>query len=150
MKALPIVAGAVCAALLFSVPASAEGGPRARMAVAYLFKNADLNGNGVLDPAEIAEMRMRAFERADADGDGTISRAEQDRAAGRRARRAEMAWLAGEERLDRLDADGDGAISRAEFASAPRPGFAIVDTNADGALDRAEIERFLAILAEAR
>ena len=93
---------------------------------------------------------MRAFQRADANGDGVISQVEMQKASEKRQRRADMARMMGEERIDRFDTNGDGSISRAEFQSAPRPGFALVDVNSDGAIDRAEIDRIAAIIAQSR
>lgn len=148
-KFLPL-AGVLGAAFLLATPASAENGFGARMMVNLLFQKGDANANGQLDPDEIAALRMHAFQRADANGDGTVSRAEQEEAASRRARRADMARMMGEEQIGRFDMNGDGAISLSEFESAPRPGFALIDVNSDGAIDRSEMDRFMAILAEAR
>lgn len=117
MKAYLPIAGAVCAGLLVASPAAAENGFGARTMANFLFQTGDANGNGRLDPDEIAALRMRAFERADADGNGTISRAEQENAVARRARRADMARMMGEEQIGRFDMNGDGAISLAEYES---------------------------------
>ncbi|GAB4352808.1 MAG: hypothetical protein Kow0026_10590 [Oricola sp.] len=150
MKMMLPLAGAVCAGVLLAAPAAADGGLGAKMMANVLFQAGDTNGNGRLDPDEISAMRTRAFERADANGDGMITRAEQEKAAAHRTRRADMARMMGEQQIDRYDADGDGNISFAEFQAAPRPGFALVDINSDGAIDRSEMDRFVAILANMR
>lgn len=151
MKHSKAIAGALCVGLVAITPAAAaETGFGARMVVKILFQTADTDGNGRLDPAEIAAMRARGFERADVNGDDMISAAELKAAMEKRKRRADMARMMGEEQIDRFDTDGDGNISRAEFEAAPRPGFALVDINADGAIDRAEMDRIATILAESR
>lgn len=150
MKKTLLIACALVAGGVMAAPAAADNGVAARMLTNFLFQNGDSNDNGRLDPSEIAELRLRAFQRADVDGNGVISAAEQESAAARRARRAEMARFVGDEQLDRFDLDKDGQVSLAEFEAAPRPAFAMVDINGDGALDRAEIDRVVAIISEAR
>jgi|GEM_PF-6462841 len=151
MKSSIAIAGAVSAALAAAMPAAAaENGVGVQLFVRMLFQTGDTNGDGRLDTAEIEVLRMRAFQRADANGDGVISQVEMQKASEKRQRRAGMARMMGEERVDQFDTNGDGSISRAEFQSAPRPGFALVDVNSDGAIDRAEIDRIAAIIAESR
>ena len=150
MKMLIPVAGALCAGLVLAAPASADNQLGARLLLNFVFQNGDANDDGRLDPGEIAAMRLQAFERADADGNGSISRAEQQAAAARRARRADLARMMGDEGFDRFDVNGDGSVSLAEYEAGPRPGFALVDIDGDGAIDRAEMDRVLAIIAEAR
>jgi len=151
MKSTIALAGALSATLVAAMPAAAaENGVGVQLFVRMLFQTGDTNRDGRLDAGEIEVLRMRTFQRADANGDGVISQIEMQKAAEKRQRRADMARMMGEERIDQFDTNGDGSISRAEFQSAPRPGFAMVDINADGAIDRAEIDRIAAILAEAR
>ena len=126
------------AALLITAPALAHDhkGPRADLdgdgQVTRLefdtqanarFDAIDTNFDGVLTEAERRaygderrdERRERRFERLDADGDGSISRAEMEAAdATRDARREER-----RERMKaRFDTDGDGMVSEAERAAA--------------------------------
>ena len=150
MRTFIPIAGALCAGLVLATPASAGDTAGARLFVNIMFQMGDKDSNGQLDPAEIAALRLQAFERADKDGDGTLSRPELEAAVARQKRRADMARAMGDEQIQRFDLDGDGAITRAEFETAPRPGFALVDVNSDGALDRAEIDRILSIIAQAR
>lgn len=151
MKSTYAIAGAMSAVLAAAMPAAAaENGAGVQLFVRMLFQTGDTNGDGRLDAGEIEVLRMRAFARADANGDGVISQAEMKKAAEKRQRRADMARMMGEERIDQFDTNGDGSISRAEFQSAPRPGFALVDVNSDGAIDRAEIDRIAAIISESR
>ncbi|MFZ2102813.1 MAG: EF-hand domain-containing protein [Oricola sp.] len=150
MKHHPLIAGALFAGILAAGPAAAGNGFGAKMLVNMLFQTGDANGNGRLDPDEIAALRMRGFERADANHDNRISKEEQQAAASRQQRRADMARAIGDGQMDRFDADGDGTVTRAEFENAPRPGFALADIDADGALDRAEMDRILSLMASAR
>jgi len=150
MKSKFALAGVLSATLVAAMPAAADNGLGAKMFVRMLFQTGDTNGDGRLDAGEIEALRMRGFERADANGDGVISKAEMQKASEKRQRRADMARMMGEERIDQFDTNGDGSISRAEFQSAPRPGFALVDVNSDGAIDRSEIDRIVAIISETR
>jgi Ca2+-binding EF-hand superfamily protein len=79
------------------------------------FDEVDANKDGQLDAAEVnayreqmrVEMRAKALERwkaADADGDGSVSRAE-----------AEVSMPRVAERFEKFDANGDGRISRDEM-----------------------------------
>lgn len=76
--------------------------------------NADRNGQ--ITRAEFVDARIQRLRAIDANGDGTITTAEQSDA--KRARRAER--LNG--RFDRFDADRNGSISRAEFEARPDRG----------------------------
>lgn len=112
----------------------------------------DTNNDGVLDAAELRASREQTFERADADGDGYLTRGESEAAvmAGdvvrssrglgallpRRFGNAETA----KQRFERLDADGDGRISEQEFVDAPHP-LLRFDRDGDDAVTREEIER---------
>jgi len=92
------------------------------------------------------------FRRADADGNGMVSRAEAERAAPLLAKQ-----------FDAIDANRDGQISAEEIRAFRRAGrserrargsskfdqyFARADTDGDGALSRAEAERGLPRLAK--
>ena len=115
------------------------------------FDTWDKNGDGQLDTAEMkahheamhGEMRAKRHERwaaADADGNGSLSRAE----AG-----ASMPYLAGS--FDEIDGDKDGELTRAEVhayrAQSGQPmhsrhgeRFKAADTDGDGAIDLAEAQ----------
>jgi hypothetical protein len=150
-KIVTTVAAALAASTLVAGPASAaENGAGMRLFAKLVFDMGDTNRDGSLDIDEIAALRMRGFDRADTNGDGLLSKAEQDAAAAKRKRRGEMASLAGEGHLERLDADGDGSVSRTEFRDAPRPFLELIDANADGAIDRDEMNRLAGIIARAR
>lgn len=73
---------------------------------------ADADGDGRLSRAEFVSQRLQRLSAADANGDGSVSADEMRAAAqARRAGRADV-------RFDRLDANNDGMVSRAEFDTA--------------------------------
>ncbi|MDB5455466.1 MAG: hypothetical protein JWP92_1051 [Caulobacter sp.] len=75
------------------------------------FKRMDRNGDGIIDKAELAEIRKMTAERAPGRPDMTAE----------------------------LDADKDGQITQAEAAAAQKASFAALDKNGDGVLDAAEL-----------
>lgn len=99
----------------------------------------DANGDGSIDRAEAARMpRLAAkFDQLDTNKDGKLSAAERpQRAPGKHAGKRGG-------RLQALDADKDGRISRTE-AAAGKAGFVqrfdAMDTNQDGYLDRTDMQ----------
>lgn len=109
-----------------------------------ILERADRNGDGTITSEEIREMRAESFERLDRNDDGTISSEDSPRAFGQR--RFEQA-------VDRLrstfDNDNNGAISRSEFVDGPIPIMERADTNGDGVLDESELAAARENLGEA-
>jgi hypothetical protein len=130
-----------------------------------MFAKMDANKDGKLDAADRAakhaEMQAKMFASLDADGNGSISKAEWDQhSADRVAKRAERGekradvGAAGEGKRDgmrghhgkrgghgmrgghggwmKADADGDKAITQAEFQTAALARFDAADANKDG------------------
>lgn len=104
---------------------------------------ADADGDGNLTRAELTQQVNERFATLDADGDGSVTEAE--RQAARESRQAE--------RFARLDANGDGAISPAEMQAGheKRAGAggrhdrggkdrAGLDADGDGTVSRADFE----------
>ena len=75
-----------------------------------------------------------AFRRADANGDGALTRAEADAAARRIGPGARDAGAM----FDRADADGNGRATLAETMAGPMTLFDRADRNRDGRLEPAE------------
>ncbi len=142
LKRTLIAALLLIPAVGFAADGTAPG--KGQRAAGWL-KKADADRNGTLSRAEFAEaMPLLAdkFDRIDANKDGRLSRREY-RAwmkAHKGARRAQTP-----DRFGHADADGDGAISRAEAAShAPRLAkkFDQIDINKDGRLTQDEMRAY--------
>ena len=161
-------------AALIAVPVlAAPGGDRnavqtradAQTRAAEMFARMDVNKDGKLDAADRAakraEMQAKKFASLDADGNGSISKAEWDQhgadRAAKRAERGERRAAAGEasdgkrhgmrghhgkrggghhgmggRMMGKADTDGDKAISQAEFQTAALARFDAADANKDG------------------
>jgi len=151
MKHAEGFAAALLAALACSAAGATEwGGPLPQR----IFDRLDVNGDAVVDAAEIESARRAMFDRADLDGDGYVTELEAQelfdvlRSSGGSAQRpilrsrwaarrpAEQANL-----LARFDANGDGRVGEAEFLRPAYPFVARFDANNDGLLTRAEVEQ---------
>lgn len=123
-----------------------------------MFAKMDANKDGKLDAtdraAQRAERQAKIFASLDADGNGSISKAEWDKhgadRAAKRAERGEKRAEAGEGKrhgmrgghgkrgghhgmmMGKADTDGDKAISQAEFQTAALARFDAADANKDG------------------
>lgn len=89
------------------------------------FAAADLDGDGVVDEAEVVNDAIVGFVATDTDGDGLISAPdleEADRAA-----------------LPGLDANGDGRLDFSEMIARKLAQFAAADTDGDGVLSLEEV-----------
>jgi hypothetical protein len=137
----------------------------AQAAATAQFAKMDANKDGKLDAADRsaqrAEMQAKMFAGLDADGNGSISKAEWDKhsadRAAKRAERGEKRAAAGEpgegkrdgmrgghhgkrgghhgmggRMMGKADTDGDKAISQAEFQTAALARFDAADANKDG------------------
>ena len=99
----------------------------------------DADGDGVVTAAEYDASGLARFQRMDQNHDGVIDKAEiaqirQMMAERMGAQPGRPDMLAG------LDANTDGQITQAEAAAAQKARFAALDKNGDGKLDAAEIE----------
>jgi Ca2+-binding EF-hand superfamily protein len=109
------------------------------------FKKADADANGTLSRAEVEKSLPRLagkFDQIDANKDGQLTRAEL--AAWKKAHKGERRAKAAE-RFRHADTDGDGAISRAEAEkNAPRLAkkFDLIDANKDGKLTQDELRAY--------
>ena len=118
-----LLAGTAVAAQTAPVPA-----PQDRPMRGDLFAKADANGDGVITKTEfLADVDAR-FAKMDANKDGKL--AKDERPGGGEGRGGRM--------MGRADTDGDGAISLAEQRAQATRRFDRVDTNKDGKIDKAE------------
>ncbi len=132
----------ILAAALFLAPsAHAQSGEGLK-----LFDKADANRDGIITRAEYGAARMRNFSKLDRDGDGALTDADFKRIARFRPDAAKQLQTM----LQRADANGDGRVTRAEFAASPFPIFDRVDANHDGRVDARELAAAKARMAQMR
>ena len=118
---------------------AAKGGHRGH------FKTADADGNGTLSRAEVEKSMPRLaekFDQIDTNKDGQLSRGELS--AWKKAHKGERRAKAAE-RFKHADANGDGKISRIEAEqNAPRLAkkFDAIDANKDGQLTQDELRAY--------
>jgi Ca2+-binding EF-hand superfamily protein len=109
------------------------------------FKKADADGNGMLSRAEVEKSMPRLaekFDEIDTNKDGQLSRGELS--AWKKAHKGERQAKAAE-RFKHADTNGDGRISRAESEqNAPRLAkkFDAIDANKDGQLTQEELRAY--------
>ena len=108
-----------------------------------LLERADANGDGTITAAEFTDARAKMFTRLDRNNDGYLTKDDTPRLALRRSGNGERM----QDMLLMLDKDGDGRISRDEFVNSPSLLFQRADTNHDGAIDQAELAAFKAAMA---
>lgn len=167
------LAAALVAVPVLAAPGGADDNAvqtraEAQARATQMFAKMDANKDGRLDAtdraAQRAERQAKRFASLDADGNGSISKAEWDQhGADRTAKRAERrekraaAGEAGEGKrhhgmrgghgkrgghrgmmIGKADTDGDKAISQAEFQTAALARFDAADANKDGQVTREE------------
>ena len=131
-RPLKTLAAAVLFAGLTTV-AHAQMGPGGGRA------NLDADGDGVVTAAEYEASGVARFQRMDQNHDGVIDKAEIAQIRQMMAER--MAAQPGRpDMLAGLDANDDGQITQAEVVAAQKARFKALDKNGDGKLDAAEIE----------
>ncbi len=160
------LAAALVAVPVLAAPGGADGNAvqtraDAQARATQMFAKMDANKDGKLDAtdraAQRAERQAKTFASLDADGNGSISKAEWDKhgadRAAKRAERGEKRAAAGEAgegkrhgmrgghgkrgghhgmMMGKADTDGDKAISQAEFQTAALARFDAADANKDG------------------
>ena len=146
----------VVVVLLLASSVAAASAPVQRSRLFEQWKKADASGDGELSRSEAARVpRLAAhFDTIDRDGNGRLS-AEEVR-AWRKAVAASRRTPVGrrfDQYFKQADIDGDGALSRAEIeAGLPRMAgkFGRIDSDRNGRLTREEIENWFALRRSAR
>lgn len=159
---------AAVSVIALALPMTALAGPKGGKGGGHgeMLSKLDTNADGAVSKDEVNAHRAAKFAEVDADKDGKISKAEADaqhasmkaakgegKAQGRGKRSNEEGAAQGgghEQMFARLDTDSDGFVTLAEFNAKPLPGFDRMDTNADGALSKEEIDAAKAKMKEKR
>lgn len=114
------------------------------------FTALDADANGQITAEELAAAQTTRFATADANTDGGLSAAEI--VAQIEARRAEMLAARAQRMIEEQDANADGLLQADEVQDDREPRaaviFAMLDTNEDGAVDQAEFDAGLAMMAD--
>ncbi len=139
-RTLTLAIAALATAVAASNALANEDGKRAH-GPRHLFERADADKDGVITRAEVDAMHAEMFARIDADGDGFASKEELAKAREKADQeRKEKRMTKSQKRFQRMDADGDGQLSAEEFAARGAPMFERLDTDGDDAITREEIE----------
>jgi len=100
-----------------------------------MLAQADANGDGNLEWAEVTSMRLEMFSRLDRNGDGF---ADEDDTPGLMGRNRYLEALGN--LLPRFDSNEDQRISKDEMLNGPSPAFTLGDLNGDKVLSAAELQ----------
>ncbi len=99
-----------------------------------MFDRADANKDGTVTRAEFDAARSARFDGIDTDKDGALEVSEL------RAWRRTLPARARDARFKALDADGDGKVGADEFVARRKAAFARIDADKDGTVDKAEFD----------
>lgn len=121
-------------ALAALLPAAAQAMPRFGSPEAVLDR-ADANRDGRVSRAEFLAARAAQFDQLDRNHDGVVTLAEYPRLASSRRPGAEHLKIL----ISAADRNRDGQVDRGEFVNAPTLVFDHADANRDDMLDKAEL-----------
>jgi Ca2+-binding EF-hand superfamily protein len=127
--------------VLVASTATAQMRERSGMAL----DRADANGDGVVTRDEFMKARADQFASRDRNGNGFID----DGDLGRRARRSNRGEQAMGAIVKQLDTSGDGKVSKSEFVDGGAKMFDRIDADKSGTLDKQEIEAAKASVRDA-
>ncbi|RDE06777.1 EF-hand domain-containing protein [Sphingomonas aracearum] len=130
-----VLAAALAGGLLANAAVAQDAAPQGPRGGGIMMR-ADANGDGKISRQEYLAQVTQRFTRRDADKDGVLS---GDELAGpMRGGEGDTARTGLNRAQQRSDTNGDGKISQAEDQAAATARFDRLDTNKDGAIDAAE------------
>jgi len=112
-------------------PTPGQGGGR----FAAMFAAADANHDGTITRAEFDAARAARFTQMDADHNGSLSASEMPHWGG-----GAQPAAGGDAQHGRGDANGDGTVSRAEWDAEGARMFSRLDTDNNGSITQAELQ----------
>ncbi|MFU7527378.1 hypothetical protein [Qipengyuania sp. ASV99] len=115
-------------ALILAAPASAQSSDQMRK----MLERADANGDGDITRAEFDRVRSDMFARMDRNEDGYVDSKDRPRMFGDRFDQAYRM-------LSSLDSNRDRRVSQSELVKGEAPAFIAGDANGDNVLSRTEI-----------
>lgn len=116
---------------------SAQPSPEAREKIAEMMVEADLNGDGRTTRAELNQHRAQMFGKLDRNGDGTVDQRDSPKIPIAK-RKFEPAF---EQVKSIFDANKDGRVTLDEWNRTDPDIFALLDSNEDGVVTRAELPK---------
>lgn len=122
------------AAMLAVLLAGGGADAQARRDPAAAFDQADANKDGAISRSEYVAARSSRFDQLDRNKDGAVSTADFPRLASYPDAMAKLRVM-----IDEADTNHDGKVTRQELASAPTPAFAKADVDRDGQVSKAEL-----------
>ena len=122
-----------------------------------MFRRADKDGNGSLEPDEVGERRWARIQVADANGDGRVTAVELDqaRAAGKlpmgvHGDHDEHHGLSPDAMMKKFDKNGDGSLEASEVSAKMWAHVGRADADGDGKISTQELEQARAHRRQAR
>jgi Ca2+-binding EF-hand superfamily protein len=138
MRLLPLI---LLATACSPAPALAQQFDGSR--IVQQLERADTNGDGSISKPEFRAHRQAQFDRIDRNGDGFMA----DGDIPKRLKNRMPDGLSTDQMIKQFDKDGDGKVSETEFVDGPALIFDRVDANADGMVAKAEMEAARAAFA---
>lgn len=154
-KLIALVAALAITGTGLTATTAAARGERGAGMTPPSFSELDVDGNGVINQADLTAFAAARFAAVDTDGSGTLSAAELKAHA--EAEASERADRMGTRMMNRMDANGDGELSQEEMQARGQGGrggdmgarmLDRADTDGDGAVSEAEYTAALATMQE--
>lgn len=141
MRIFPLVLAPV--GLMLAACGSANAQQHDGSRIIQQLEKADANKDGSVSRAEFTAFRETQFTRMDRNKDGVVTASDIPRRAAKRMPEG----LSIDQLVKQLDANGDGKISQQEFVTGPTPAFDRVDANQDSVVTKAELDAARAIFS---